>query len=63
MCSETDNKCKRIVSEGIEHNRRVWICEDGTKLRDITSEQYFGPTWNVYGDHACPGMYKGGGWF
>ena len=61
MCSETENKCKRIVSEAIEGNRRVWYCEDDTRLRDISSEQYSGPTWIVNGQNACPGFYKGGG--
>lgn len=59
-------RCKRIVSRSasgdthvIEGNRKVWVCEDGTKLQEC-EPQYRGPVWNVSGDHACPG-YKGGG--
>lgn len=62
MCAETENKCSKIVWEGIKDNRHCWRTEDGREWyspsRDVQSLRMQGM---VRDGKMCEIGYTGGG--
>lgn len=62
MCAKSDNKCSKIVWEGIKNNRHCWITENGREWYESGAFPQ-GPRMEgmVRDGQMCEVGYKGGG--